>query len=104
MVEAAVVPRPDDLTGEAIVAFVIPAQGADDAAVLAGALGEHVATEIGKLARPAEVRVTPRLPKTRSEIMRRLLRAIASGEEITQDTTTLEDPSILDELRADGGR
>ena len=71
----------------------------------AGALGEHVATEIGKLARPAEVRVTPRLPKTRSgKIMRRLLRAIASGEEITQDTTTLEDPTILDELRADGGR
>ena len=105
VVEAAVVPRPDDLTGEAIVAFVIPAQGADDAAALAGALGEHVATEIGKLARPAEVRVTPRLPKTRSgKIMRRLLRAIASGEEITQDTTTLEDPTILDELRADGGR
>ncbi|MEC7231505.1 MAG: acetate--CoA ligase [Planctomycetota bacterium] len=104
VVEAAVVPRPDDLTGEAIVAFVIPAQGADDAATLAGALGEHVATEIGKLARPAEVRVTPRLPKTRSgKIMRRLLRAIASGEEITQDTTTLEDPTILDELRANGG-
>lgn len=105
VVEAAVVPRPDDLTGEAIVAFVIPAQGADDSAALAGVLGEHVATEIGKLARPAEVRVTPRLPKTRSgKIMRRLLRAIASGEEITQDTTTLEDPTILDELRAGGSR
>ena len=64
-----------------------------------------MAREIGKLARPAEVRVTPRLPKTRSgKIMRRLLRAIASGEEITQDTTTLEDPTILDELRANGGR
>ena len=98
VVEAAVVPRPDDLTGEAIVAFVIPA--GDGGADLEDALKEHVAAEIGKLARPAEVRVTPRLPKTRSgKIMRRLLRAVASGQEIEQDTTTLEDPTILDELR-----
>ncbi len=102
VVEAAVVPRPDELTGEAIVAFVIPADGYDDAAATIAALKEHVATEIGKLARPAEIRVTPRLPKTRSgKIMRRLLRAIASGDEIVQDTSTLEDPTILDELRAD---
>ncbi|MEL6428556.1 MAG: acetate--CoA ligase [Planctomycetota bacterium] len=107
VVEAAVVPRPDDLTGEAIVAFVIPADdGLDPAAgggapdALEAALKEHVASEIGKLARPAEIRVTPRLPKTRSgKIMRRLLRAVAAGEEIQQDTTTLEDATILDELR-----
>ena len=103
VVEAAVVARPDDLTGEAIVAFVIPAgEVGDDGGVALGAqLKEHVASEIGKLARPAEIRVTPRLPKTRSgKIMRRLLRAIAAGDEIRQDTTTLEDPTILDELRS----
>ncbi|MEM9800522.1 MAG: acetate--CoA ligase [Planctomycetota bacterium] len=99
VVEAAVVARPDDLTGEAIVAFVIPSGDAGGDEVVA-ALKEHVATEIGKLARPAEVRITSRLPKTRSgKIMRRLLRAIAAGEEIQQDTTTLEDPTILDELQ-----
>lgn len=101
VVEAAVVPRPDDLTGEAIVAFVIPQGDAGEAEAVAQALKDHVAAEIGKLARPAEVRVTTRLPKTRSgKIMRRLLRAIAAGEEITQDITTLEDPTILDELRS----
>ncbi|MGB0330686.1 MAG: AMP-binding enzyme, partial [Planctomycetota bacterium] len=68
---------------------------------LGAQLKEHVAGEIGKLARPAEIRVSPRLPKTRSgKIMRRLLRAIAAGDEIRQDTTTLEDPTILDELRS----
>ena len=103
VVEAAVVARPDDLTGEAIVAFVIPKdEVAEDGGLALGALLKaHVAEEIGKLARPAEIRVSPRLPKTRSgKIMRRLLRAIAAGEEIHQDTTTLEDPTILDELRA----
>ena len=103
VVEAAVVARPDDLTGEAIVAFVIPSGevAADGGLALGAQLKGHVADEIGKLARPAEIRVTPRLPKTRSgKIMRRLLRAIAAGDEIRQDTTTLEDPSILDELRS----
>ncbi len=101
VVEAAVVARPDDLTGEAIVAFVIPQGEAGEAEAVAQALKDHVAQEIGKLARPAEIRVTTRLPKTRSgKIMRRLLRAIAAGEEITQDTTTLEDSTILDELRS----
>ena len=103
VVEAAVVARPDDLTGEAIVAFVIPSGevAADGGLALGAQLKAHVADEIGKLARPAEIRVTPRLPKTRSgKIMRRLLRAIAAGDEIRQDTTTLEDPSILDELRS----
>ncbi len=103
VVEAAVVPRPDELTGEAIVAFVIPSGSVEDAQATVAELYEHVAVEIGKLARPAEIRITPRLPKTRSgKIMRRLLRAIASGDEVTQDTTTLEDPTILDELRAGG--
>ncbi len=100
VVEAAVVPRPDDLTGEAIVAFVIPAGSGEVPDDLPMTLKAHVAAEIGKLARPAEVRITSRLPKTRSgKIMRRLLRAIAAGEEIHQDTSTLEDPTILDELR-----
>jgi acetyl-CoA synthetase len=63
---------------------------------------EHVSKEIGKLARPAEIRFTDMLPKTRSgKIMRRLLRDIAAGKETTQDTTTLEDYSILARLRAD---
>jgi acetyl-CoA synthetase len=63
---------------------------------------EHVAKEIGKLARPAEIRFTDTLPKTRSgKIMRRLLRDIAAGKETTQDTTTLEDYSILAKLRSD---
>ncbi|QDV06775.1 Acetyl-coenzyme A ligase [Planctomycetes bacterium Poly30] len=103
VVEAAVVPRPDDLTGEAIVAFVIPTGSVEDVQAIVEELRDHVATEIGKLARPAEIRITTRLPKTRSgKIMRRLLRAIAAGDDVTQDTTTLEDPTILDELRAGG--
>ncbi len=101
VVEAAVVARPDALTGEAICAFVIYGPGAVPGPELEHALKEHVAKEIGKLARPAEVRLTSRLPKTRSgKIMRRLLRDIAAGREIKQDVTTLEDVSILDELRA----
>jgi acetyl-CoA synthetase len=61
---------------------------------------EHVAREIGKLARPAEIRFTEALPKTRSgKIMRRLLRDIAAGVEIVQDTSTLEDYSVLAKLR-----
>lgn len=103
VVEAAVVSRPDDLTGEAIVAFVIPLGSVEDAQATIQELREHVAVEIGKLARPAEIRITTRLPKTRSgKIMRRLLRAVASGDEAKQDTSTLEDPTILDELRAGG--
>ena len=103
VVEAAVVPRPDDLTGEAIVAFVIPSGSVEDARATIDELREHVGVEIGKLARPAEIRITTRLPKTRSgKIMRRFLRAIASGEDVTQDTSTLEDPTILDELRNGG--
>ena len=98
--EAAVVGRPDDVTGTAVVAFVTPIGGktADDA--LKQTLRQHVAKEIGAIARPAEIRFTDALPKTRSgKIMRRLLRDIASGIEAVGDTTTLEDYSVLAKLR-----
>jgi acetyl-CoA synthetase len=97
--EAAVVGRPDDLKGQAIVAFVTPRQGhvADDA--LARELREHVATQIGALARPEEIRFAEALPKTRSgKIMRRLLREVASGSTARGDTTTLEDQGVLERL------
>jgi acetyl-CoA synthetase len=97
--EAAVVGRPDDLKGQAIVAFVTPRQGhvADDA--LAKELREHVALQIGALARPEEIRFAEALPKTRSgKIMRRLLREVASGSKSRGDTTTLEDQGVLERL------
>ncbi len=101
--EAAVVGRPDDLTGEAIVAFVVT-KGArptgDDAKKVAQELREWVAKEIGPIARPKDIRFGDNLPKTRSgKIMRRLLRSIAKGEEIKQDVSTLENPAILDQLK-----
>jgi acetyl-CoA synthetase len=97
--EAAVVGRPDDLKGQAIVAFVTPRAGvnADDA--LARQLREHVVAQIGALARPEEVRFAEALPKTRSgKIMRRLLREVASGSAARGDTTTLEDQGVLERL------
>ena len=97
--EAAVVGRPDELKGQAIVAFVTPRQGfvADDA--LAKELREHVSIQIGALARPEEVRFAEALPKTRSgKIMRRLLREVASGSTARGDTTTLEDQGVLERL------
>jgi len=97
--EAAVVGRPDDLKGQAIVAFVTPRMGvpADDA--LAKELREHVAAQIGALARPEELRFAEALPKTRSgKIMRRLLREVASGSTARGDTTTLEDQGVLERL------
>ncbi|MEW6071438.1 MAG: acetate--CoA ligase [Planctomycetota bacterium] len=100
VVEAAVVGRPDEITGEAICAFVTLRSGADPGSALGERLIAHVAREIGKLARPAEVRFAEALPKTRSgKIMRRLLRDIAAGRETGQDTTTLEDYSVLARLR-----
>ncbi|MFZ9842683.1 MAG: AMP-binding protein, partial [Burkholderiaceae bacterium] len=101
--EAAVVGRPDDLTGEAIVAFVV-LKGArpsgDDAKKLANELRNWVGKEIGPIAKPKEIRFGDNLPKTRSgKIMRRLLRTLAKGEEITQDTSTLENPAILEQLK-----
>ena len=100
VVEAAVVPRPDELTGEAIVAFVTLSGDTEPGEAMKKTLAEHVAGEIGKLARPAEVRFAEALPKTRSgKIMRRLLRDVAAGREIAGDTTTLEDFSVLARLR-----
>jgi acetyl-CoA synthetase len=101
--EAAVVGRPDDLTGEAICAFVVLKQArpeGDEAAKLATELRNWVAHEIGPIAKPRDIRFGDNLPKTRSgKIMRRLLRSLAKGEEVTQDVSTLENPAILDQLR-----
>ena len=100
--EAAVVSRPDDLTGEAICAFVVLKRArptGDDAKAIAKELRDWVAKEIGPIAKPKDIRFGENLPKTRSgKIMRRLLRSIAKGETITQDTSTLENPAILDQL------
>ncbi len=98
--EAAVVGKPDDLTGEAIFAFVILEGQHSPSEALAKELKQHVVEEIGAIARPSEIRFTDVLPKTRSgKIMRRLLRNLASGQEIAGDTSTLEDRSVLDKLR-----
>ena len=100
--EAAVVGRPDDLTGEAICAFVVlkrPVPTGDEAKAIAKELRDWVAKEIGPIAKPKDIRFGENLPKTRSgKIMRRLLRLLAKGETITQDTSTLENPAILDQL------
>lgn len=100
--EAAVVGRPDDLTGEAICAFVVlkrPLPTGEEAKQLANELRNWVAKEIGPIAKPKDIRFGENLPKTRSgKIMRRLLRSLAKGESITQDTSTLENPAILDQL------
>lgn len=100
--EAAVVGRPDEITGEAIVAYVIcrgERPTGEEAEALTNELRIHVAKEIGALARPSEIRFAANLPKTRSgKIMRRLLRVIAKGESIAQDVSTLENPEIVDQL------
>jgi acetyl-CoA synthetase len=100
--EAAVVGRPDETTGEAICAFVVlkrPRPTGDEAKKIANELRNWVAKEIGPIAKPKDIRFGDNLPKTRSgKIMRRLLRSIAKGEAITQDTSTLENPAILDQL------
>jgi acetyl-CoA synthetase len=98
--EAAVVGKPDELKGEEIVAFVSLEGGINADEALDKTLKQHVVAEIGALARPAEIRFSDALPKTRSgKIMRRLLRALAAGEEVSGDTSTLEDRSVLDKLR-----
>jgi len=100
--EAAVVGRPDDTTGEAICAFVVLKRSrptGDEAKQIAKLLRDHVGKEIGPIAKPKDIRFGDNLPKTRSgKIMRRLLRSIAKGEAITQDTSTLENPAILTQL------
>ncbi len=98
--EAAVVGRPDDLKGEAIVAFVTLENGVESSDLLLTTLVNHVKAEIGVIAKPDKIIFTDALPKTRSgKIMRRLLRSLASGKEVSGDTSTLEDVSVLDKLR-----
>ena len=103
--EAAVVGKPHEIKGEGIFAYVVPkgtrpeGQHAEE---MTANLRDWVAEQLGPIAKPDEIRYTDNLPKTRSgKIMRRLLRSLAKGEEITQDTSTLENESILDQLRGD---
>jgi acetyl-CoA synthetase len=98
--EAAAVGRPDDLKGQAVVAFVSLRPGFSDRTDLPRELAEHVAGEIGKFARPDTIRIADALPKTRSgKIMRRLLKDLAAGKEATGDISTLEDAAVLNKLR-----
>jgi len=101
--EAAVVGKPDETTGESICAFVVLKRSrptGDEAKQIAKELRDWVAKEIGPIAKPKEIRFGDNLPKTRSgKIMRRLLRVLAKGEQITQDVSTLENPAILDQLK-----
>jgi acetyl-CoA synthetase len=98
--EAAAVGRPDDLKGQSLVVFVSIKPGNKPGSDLAALLGEHVAKEIGKFARPDSIRFADALPKTRSgKIMRRLLKDVAAGRESTGDTSTIEDLSVLAKLR-----
>ncbi|MCP9830801.1 acetate--CoA ligase [Synechococcus sp. HJ21-Hayes] len=98
--EAAVVGRPDDLKGEGIVAFVTLEAGRSGDDALLAELRSHVGKEIGPIAKPDVIKFTDALPKTRSgKIMRRILRSLAAGQEVSGDTSTLEDRSVLDALR-----
>ena len=99
--EAAVVGMPDELTGQAVIAFVTPIQGNDPTDELAAELREWVAQQIGKFARPKQIRFSDALPKTRSgKIMRRLLREIVTTHKVSGDITTLEDLSVINRLSA----
>ena len=99
--EAAVVGMPDELTGQAVIAFVTPIQGYDPTDALAAELREWVAQQIGKFARPKQIRFSDALPKTRSgKIMRRLLREIVTTQTVSGDITTLEDLSVINRLGA----
>jgi acetyl-CoA synthetase len=101
--EAAVVGRPDELKGEEVVAFVTLEGSQTPSEELKAILKQHVVQEIGAIARPGEIRFADALPKTRSgKIMRRLLRNLASGSGLVGDTSTLEDISVIDKLRAEG--
>jgi acetyl-CoA synthetase len=100
--EAAVVGRPDELKGQAVVAFVTLKSGFVASEAIKAELKAHVVKEIGAIARPDDIRFADALPKTRSgKIMRRLLRELAAGGAVKGDTTTLEDFSVLDKLRSD---
>lgn len=98
--EAAVVGKPDEVKGQDIVAFVTLEGTHMPSDELAKELKQHVVQEIGAIARPGDIRFADALPKTRSgKIMRRLLRSLAAGEEVSGDTSTLEDRSVLEKLR-----
>ena len=101
--EAAVVGRPDDLTGEAICAFVVlkgPRPAGEATVKMIKELQDHVAVRISPIAKPKDIRFGENLPKTRSgKIMRRLLRSLAKGDTEMQDVSTLENPAILEQLR-----
>lgn len=98
--EAAVVGIPDDIKGEDVFAFVTLEGTYSPSEALEKELKQHVVKEIGAIARPASIRFTEGMPKTRSgKIMRRLLRNLAAGQDIAGDTSTLEDRSVLDKLR-----
>ena len=101
--EAAVVGKPDEIKGETVIAFVVlkgQYPPGEEAEQLTTTLRDWVAKEIGPIAKPEEIRFGENLPKTRSgKIMRRLLRALAKDEEITQDISTLENPAILEQLK-----
>jgi acetyl-CoA synthetase len=103
--EAAVVGRPHDVKGEAVFAFVVCKgdRPAGDTKAFVDELRAWVGEQLGAIAKPDDIRFADNLPKTRSgKIMRRLLRNIAKGEEITQDISTLENPGIVDQLRGKG--
>jgi len=101
--EAAVVGKPHDIKGESIVAYVVlkgPRPQGEEAKKVVAQLRDWVGKEIGPIAKPDEIRFGENLPKTRSgKIMRRLLRSLAKGEEITSDVSTLDNPAILDQLK-----
>ncbi|QVL45694.1 MAG: acetate--CoA ligase [Methylophilaceae bacterium] len=101
--EAAVVGKPDDIKGESIVAYVVlkgERETGEKAKAIVNELRNWVGKEIGPIAKPSEIRFGDNLPKTRSgKIMRRLLRSLAKGEEITSDISTLENPAILEQLK-----
>jgi acetyl-CoA synthetase len=103
--EAAVVGRPHEIKGEAVAAFVVcrgERPTGEAAAALTRELRDWVAEQLGAIAKPEDIRFADNLPKTRSgKIMRRLLRAIARGEPITQDISTLENPAIVEQLRGE---
>jgi len=102
--EAAVVGRPHEIKGEAVFAYVVTRgqRPTGDATALTRELRDWVGQQLGPIAKPDDIRFADNLPKTRSgKIMRRLLKAIARGDEITQDVSTLENPAILEQLRGD---
>ena len=104
--EAAVVGKPHDIKGESVFAYVVlrGERPRGDTSALTKELREWVGEELGPIAKPDDIRFADNLPKTRSgKIMRRLLKAIARGEEITQDVSTLENPAILEQLRGTEG-